>query len=90
MPERNPVKFKTIETIPKADDLKLAVRTMAIEGVEYIDIRDYVPSTKTFGKGVVFRRHVLPDLVKALSTLDEYLGGSSSSTKVHPDQQKLF
>lgn len=89
MPESNPVKSKIIETIPKAEDLKLAVRTVKIEGVEYIDIRDYVPSTKTFGKGVLFRRHVLPDLVIALGKLDEYLGGSWDA-EVHPDQQKLF
>ncbi len=82
---------KTHDFIPKASDLKLAIKTTRIDGVEYVDIRDYVPSTEVYGKGVLFERHLLTDVIDALVRLNERLGGTKERTiENHPGQGTLL
>lgn len=59
--------------IKKAKDLEAHVTTQFVAGVEFVEIRDYVPSTKTYGRGATFERRHLPEFVEALSDLDSKL-----------------
>lgn len=91
MSESSEVESKVHAHIPKAFDLQLIVRTLRVEGTEYVDIRDFVPSTKEHGKGVIFERRLLGEVVEALGRLDEHLGGTRGrSVENHPDQGQLL
>jgi hypothetical protein len=87
----NGVKSKAHAHIPKAFDLQLSVRTLRVEGTEYVDIRDFVPSTKEHGRGVLFERRLLGEVIEVLSRLDEHLGGTRGlPVENHPDQGQLL
>lgn len=44
---------KVFRKVKKADDLEVHVRYRRIDGEEFADIRDYVPSTKFYGRGIL-------------------------------------
>lgn len=44
---------KLVAKIPKEPDLEAHVRTTTVAGVEYIEVRDYIPSTKTYSRGIL-------------------------------------
>lgn len=57
---------KLICSFPKAADLTTRVKITRVDGREFLNIRDYVPSTKTYGKGVLIPMERLQDLREAL------------------------
>ena len=54
--------------IPKAQDLEVHVRRLNIDGVEVIELRDYIVSLKEYGRGywVPANAAAVSELIKAL------------------------
>lgn len=48
---KSPAKTRVVQTIPKAADLECHMRVVEIEGVRVVEMRDYIPSLKTYGRG---------------------------------------
>lgn len=59
--------------IVKEDDLEVHVRVLKIRKSILVDIRDYVPSLDTYGRGVMFDVKSLGPIIDALDEIeDEY------------------
>lgn len=74
--------------IKKERDLETHVRTMFVAGTEFVELRDYVPSTKTYSRGVAFERHQLGNVIEALQATEDVLGPRTSTTEI-PGQLAL-
>lgn len=74
--------------IKKERDLETHIRTQFVAGTEFVELRDYVPSTKTYSRGVSFESHLLRDVIDALDATNEVLGTGTSATEI-PGQLKL-
>lgn len=48
---KNPAKISVIQSIPKAHDLECHVRVVEVEGIQVAELRDYIPSLGTYGRG---------------------------------------
>lgn len=48
-----PVTETIVGSVPKGDDLIVRVRRLEIDGEAFLDVRDYVQSTETYGRGVL-------------------------------------
>jgi hypothetical protein len=44
---------KLVGTLPKGTDLEVHVRSLSSDGEEFIDVREYVPSSETYGRGLL-------------------------------------
>ena len=69
---------KVFAKVPKADDLEVHVRFRKVEGQRFADIRDYVPSTKQYGRGILIpydeeRGDTVYNLTQGLTALNEAL-----------------
>lgn len=62
-------KPRLLSKIPKGNDLETHVRALFVGGIEFVELRDYIPSTKTYSRGVVFERHLVPRVIEALKDL---------------------
>jgi hypothetical protein len=60
-------KPKLIGKIKKENDLETHIRALWVGGVEFVELRDYIPSTKTYSRGVVFERRLIGDLLDVLA-----------------------
>jgi hypothetical protein len=65
---------RPIARLRKAEDLELHVKVTRVDGLALVNIRDYVPSSKQYGHGVVFPASLLPQVSAALAELGEQLG----------------
>lgn len=65
-------KDKLIGRIPQGADLELHVKETKIEGMTFVNIRDFVPSTKEYGQGSLIRVSDLPRLMEHLQQLNDY------------------
>jgi hypothetical protein len=83
-------KPKVMSKLRKEADLEAHVRTQWAGGHEFVEIRDYIPSTKTYGRGFVIERNKLGDLIVQLQATEESLGGRQTSDAEIPGQGKLF
>lgn len=63
---------KLIGRIPQGADLELHVKETKIEGHTFLNLRDYVPSTKEYGKGTLLRLNDLPRLLEFLNERADY------------------
>jgi hypothetical protein len=68
------LKDKLFAYCTKAPDLDLVIKITKIDGKEFINIRDYVPSTKKFGHGVMFDKALLPEVIEYLNQLNDSIG----------------
>lgn len=57
---------KLIATAPKGTDLEIRVRTVSVDGEKFTDVREYVPSSETYGRGVMLPFTQTRLLAKAL------------------------
>ena len=72
--------------IRKARDLEAHITTQFVAGVEFVEIRDYVPSTRTYGRGATFEKRLLPQIAEALSDLNERMSPSSPAAQIEGQQ----
>jgi hypothetical protein len=74
--------------IRKAPDLEMHVTTQFAAGREFVEIRDYIPSTQTYGRGVAFEKQHLGRLAGELQDLDRRISPSSPEAQI-PGQLSL-
>ena len=101
MPAATPVKYKAHARIKKSADFELHIRSARAEGVEVLEIRDFVPSEKWYGRGIQIEHHLLPQVLEALKDYARLHGGSAhpqstaaaevaANAGLAPDQGRLF
>jgi hypothetical protein len=66
---------KLIGRIVQGADLELHIKETKIDGVTFINIRDFVPSTKDYGQGALINIRHLPYLLEHLAERNEYHHG---------------
>lgn len=52
--------------VEKGNDVVLRVRALEVDGEQFLDIRDFVPSSETYGRGVVIPRKQAASVAKLL------------------------
>lgn len=75
---RHPIRDKVIAKITVAKDLQLHIKHTRADGLEMVNIRQFVPSSKAYGKGVVFETKFLPQVLEELQAFSSYLGQGGS------------
>jgi hypothetical protein len=55
-----------IGSLEKAADLEIRVRNLAVDGESFVDVREYVPSSDTYGRGLLVPKAQARPLVKIL------------------------
>lgn len=48
---KNPATSRVVQTVHKAPDLECHMRVVEVEGVKVVELRDYIPSLDTYGRG---------------------------------------
>ena len=66
---------KLISRIQQGADLELHVKETKIDGLTFINIRDFVPSTKEYGQGTLINVRHLPYVLESLLERNEYHNG---------------
>ena len=61
-------KDEVFAKIDRGQDLELHVKVTDVEGEKRVNLREYVPSTKTYGRGVLFP---LPDIIAVMDGLED-------------------
>lgn len=63
----SPITEDVIGALPKGADLEIRVRSVAADGEQWLDIREYVPSSDVYGRGLLVpfeQRAALAKLIK--------------------------
>jgi hypothetical protein len=63
-----PIDYSMVGTVPKAGDLEIAVRTARVDDIHVVDIRDYVPSSNFFGRGITIPVDAAFDLAQLIAS----------------------
>ena len=48
---KKPANTTVVQSIPKAPDLECHIRIVEVEGVKVVELRDYIPSLESYGRG---------------------------------------
>ena len=64
--------IKVYASVKKYDDLEVRVRVVEADGERFLDIRDYIPSTEVYGRGVSmpYTVELVGGLIKGLGALE--------------------
>lgn len=81
-------KPKVQAKISKAKDLETHITTQFAAGVEFVEIRDFVPSTGVYGRGIAFEKRHLPRIAEALLDLDRRISPQPVAEQI-PGQTSL-
>lgn len=58
---------KILAKVKKSDDLEIHVKTYEAGPLGgLVQLREFIPSAKTYGRGIVFDRSLAPEIIKAL------------------------
>ena len=55
-----------VATLNRGDDLEVRVRTLSVDGERFTDVREFVPSIETYGRGIMVPFDQTKPLMKAL------------------------
>ncbi|HET7110262.1 MAG TPA: hypothetical protein VFI41_05285 [Gemmatimonadales bacterium] len=72
---------KMIGRVRQGADLELHIKETKVDGLKFINIRDYVPSTKEYGQGTLIRLEHLPSILEFLNERAEYHFGRGGPVK---------
>lgn len=72
---------KVLGRIQQGPDLELHVKETKIDGLTFINIRDFVPSTKEYGQGTLINIRHLPYVLEHLVERNDYHNGRSGPVK---------
>lgn len=66
-------KKRMVKVFPKANDLETHLRVVEIDGLSYVELRDFVLSTKEYGRGywLPLNKALLNELSKDLASLSK-------------------
>jgi hypothetical protein len=48
---KKPASARVVQVVEKGPDLECHLRVVEVEGVKVVELRDYIPSLKTYGRG---------------------------------------
>jgi len=69
-----PFKDKVYSKLPKGGDLQLHIKITKADGLEMVNLRDFIPSLKLYGRGVLFDVALLPAVIEELQELQRQVG----------------
>ncbi len=69
-----PFKDKVYSKLGKGSDLQLHIKITKADGLEMVNIRDFIPSLKLYGRGVLFDVALLPEVIEQLQELERQVG----------------
>lgn len=84
--EATPTRERIYARYRKGADLELHVKVTWVNGLQFVNLRDYVPSTQEYGKGVLFPIDILPWV---LESLQQVAADNSTSLRAVGGQQSL-
>lgn len=66
---KDPASTRVIQTVEKSSDLECHLRVVEIEGVNVVEMRDYIPSLQEYGRGywLPLRSDVIFSLINGLT-----------------------
>jgi len=82
-----PIRNKVYDRINSGQDMQLHVKVTKADGLEFVNLRDFVVSLKQYGRGVMFESYLLPQVIEALQELQRQIGNTPAA--VHPGQGVL-
>ena len=50
--KKDPFKRKVLATVPLDEDVEAHLCTLLVAGVEMIEVSEYIPSSKSYGRGI--------------------------------------
>jgi hypothetical protein len=56
----------------KGRDLEMHISFTRIEGLEFVELRDFIPSADEYGKGYLFPSRMLTEVLEVLVDMDRY------------------
>lgn len=84
------VKAKVMHKIKRGPDFEQHIRQVRAEGSEFVEIRDYVPSEKWYGRGVQIEPRHIQEVIDALRDVARITGWDGAGREAGPGQQALF
>lgn len=60
------VEERVVGSLDKGTDLLVRVRELSVDGESFVDVREFVPSSDTYGRGVMVPRAQLKNLLSLL------------------------
>ena len=60
---------EVIRTVDVAPDLQVHVSALTVDGVQFVEIRNWIPSAESYGRGVVFPREFTGLVIKGLTDM---------------------
>jgi len=69
----------------KGRDLEMHISFTRIEGLEFVELRDYIPSQDEYGKGYLFPSRMLTEVLEVLAEMDRY----NSTAGARPGEGQL-
>lgn len=66
MPASNPMRRRVLHRLPVAEDLEIHVSTVTIARAPYVEVRNFTPSLKVYGRGVIVPPSVAAQIGDAL------------------------
>lgn len=82
-----PTRDKVMKKLRKGPDLELHIKLTWIDGLEFVNIRNYVPSAGEYGKGVLFPSSMLESVHEELGRILDY--NSTAGASPGAGQQSL-
>ena len=65
------IERQVLRVIEKYPDVEVHVSKIKVEGKSFVEIREYIPSLKGYGKGVTLPTDLLYDLNEALGDFED-------------------
>ena len=84
------VREKVMTKISIAPDLQLHIKITKADGLELVNLRQFIPSLKKYGRGVAFESHLLPQVVEGLLDLKGHVSGFDFPSSPGEGQGSLF
>lgn len=69
-----PIRHKVYSKINKGPDMQLHVKVTKADGLELVNLRDFILSQKQYGRGIVFESHLLGQVIEELQELQRQIG----------------
>lgn len=71
-----PIRSKVYGRINSGHDVQLHVKVTKVDGLELVNLRDYIVSLKQYGRGVMFESYLLPQVIEELQELQRQIGNT--------------
>lgn len=69
-----PIKSKVYGRLNKEPDVQLHIKVTKADGLELVDLRDFIVSLKQYGRGILFESRLLPQVIEELVELQRQIG----------------